>query len=109
MGSKGRALIEGLLAGGKVLLGHGPRCPATCMCRVVEGFAGVTVNALEGAAAKGKRAPRRAPVEREIAPTARALPRRPVEVVAVVVDAEVIEDSGALPPPTKPRRLSRGR
>jgi hypothetical protein len=32
----------------------------------------------------------------------------PVEGVAVV-DAEVIEDSGALPPPTKPRRLSRGR
>lgn len=102
MASKGRALIEGLLTGGKVLFGHGPRCPATCVCRVVEGFAGVTVNALEGAVAKSKRAPRRAAVEHPAR-------REPVEVVAVVVDAELVEDSRALPAPPKPRRLPRGR
>lgn len=101
MGSKGRALIEGLLVGGKALLGHGPKCPASCPCRALEQFAGVTVTALEGAVAKGRRAPRGAARKVET--------RRPVEVVAVVVDAEVIEDSRALPPPAKPRRLPRGR
>lgn len=100
--SKGRAFFEGVLGVGKAVLGHGPRCPATCECRALEAFGRQAVSVLEGAA-RQPRAPRGG-----ARLVANVRPSKPVEVVVEgvalegdVIDADVIEVSATarrLPP-----------
>lgn len=87
--SKGGNLLRMMLGAAKQFTGHGPQCPATCPCRAADLVVSTGVAALESAVQRSKRKRRAAPVQ-----TVEAVDREPVEVVADVIDVEVIEVDG---------------